>query len=137
GGYFNWTHEEASAVLTADEMSVAALYFDIGELGDMHHNPAKNVLHVKYAVQDTAQRLSFTVEAVERNLKLVREKLYAARLQRPAPFVDKTIYTGWNALAISSYLEAAHVLQLEAPRAFALKTLDRLLQEGWDKQEGL
>jgi uncharacterized protein len=63
--------------------------------------------------------------------------LYAARLMRPTPFVDKTIYTSWNALAVSAYLEAALVLQREAPRDFALKTLDRILGEGWSRDEGL
>ena len=137
GDYFTWTQEEAAAVLAADEMSVAALYFDIGEMGDMHHNPAKNVLHVKHTTQEIAQRLSRKAEDVERDLESVRKKLYAARLQRPTPFIDKTVYTSWNALAISAYLETAYVLQLSAPRVFALKTLDRILQQGWDKQQGL
>ena len=34
-------------MLTAEEFEFAASYWDIGEMGDMHHNPAKNVLHVK------------------------------------------------------------------------------------------
>jgi uncharacterized protein len=137
GDYFTWTQQEAAAVLLPEEMSVAGLYFDIGEMGDMHHNPAKNVLHVKYTVQDVAQRLSRKVDDIERTLKSAKEKLYAARLQRPTPFVDKTVYTSWNALAVSAYLEAAHVLQVAPPRAFALKTLDRILQQGWDSQQGL
>ena len=53
----------------------------------------------------------------------------AARLERPTPFIDKTIYTGWNAMAISAYLEAARVLHLDPPRTFALRTLDRILHE--------
>jgi uncharacterized protein YyaL (SSP411 family) len=137
GDYFTWTREEAAAVLTENELAVAGLYFDIGEMGDMHHNPKKNVLHVKYTVGDVAQKLSHSVEDVQRELKSARKKLYAARLQRPTPFVDKTVYTGWNALGVSAYLEAAQVLQLEAPRAFALKTLDRILEEGWSEHAGL
>ena len=44
GDYFTWTIDEAAEVLTPEEMSVASAYYDIGEIGDMHHNPAKNVL---------------------------------------------------------------------------------------------
>ena len=44
GDYFTWTKAEAAAVLTPEEMEIAAAYYDIGDLGDMHHNPAKNVL---------------------------------------------------------------------------------------------
>src|ERR1700733_11754920 len=37
GDYFTWTREEARAVLTEDELAVAGLYFDIGEVGGMDH----------------------------------------------------------------------------------------------------
>lgn len=63
--------------------------------------------------------------------------MYASRLTRPTPYVDKTIYVGWNALAISAYLEAAKVLELENARHFALRSLDRILAEGWDAKRGL
>ncbi len=137
GDYFTWTREEAAAVLTESELAVAGLYFDIGEMGDMHHNPKKNVLHLKYTIEEVAQRLSRSVDEVRSDLESTEKKLYAARLERPTPFVDKTVYTSWNALAVSAYLEASGVLQLESARAFALKTLDRILQEGWSKEAGL
>jgi len=137
GDYFTWTREEASAVLTEDELAVAGLYFDIGEMGDMHHNPKKNVLHVKYSVEDVAQRVSRSVDEIRDTLASANKKLYAARLERPTPFIDKTVYTSWNALAVSAYLDAAHVLQLPSSREFALKTLNRILSEGWSKETGL
>jgi hypothetical protein len=137
GDYFTWTREEAAAVLTPDEMSVAAPYYDIGDLGDMHHDPKKNVLHRNFTTEEIAQKLGRDVASVERDRVSVKQKLYAARLERPTPFVDKTVYTGWNAMAISAYLDAARVLDLEAPRAFALRTLDRILSEGWSPADGL
>jgi len=137
GDYFTWTQEEAAAVLADSELAVAGLYFDIGEMGDMHHNPKKNVLHMKFTIEDVAQRLSRKVEDARGDLESAQKKLSAARLQRPTPFVDKTVYTGWNALAVSAYLEAANVLQLEEPRVFALNTLDRILREGWSRESGL
>jgi len=45
--------------------------------------------------------------------------------------VDKTVYAGWNAMCVSAYLEAAKVLDLAPARHFALRSLDRLLAEGW------
>jgi len=53
--------------------------------------------------------------------------MYAARLQRRTPYVDKTVYTGWNGLCISAYFEAAKVLGLSSAREFALRSLDRVL----------
>ena len=36
--------------------------------------------------------------------------MYAERLRRPIPYVDKTVYVNWNSLAISAYLQAARAL---------------------------
>jgi uncharacterized protein len=141
GDYFTWTLDEARAVLDPRELDVASLYWDIGELGDMHHNPAKNVLHVKYDLADLAGRSDiaekFTLHEIENLLDSARRKLVAARRLRPTPFIDRTLYTGWNAMAISAYLEAAAVLNNPAPRIFALRTLTRLLAEAWDGNETL
>ncbi|HEX3662757.1 MAG TPA: thioredoxin domain-containing protein [Acidobacteriaceae bacterium] len=137
GDYFTWTREEAAAVLALEEMSAAELYYDIGDVGDMHHNPKKNVLHRNFAAEEIARKLGRDAASVERDLGSAKQKLYAARLLRPTPFVDKTLYTGWNAMAISAYLDAARILDLEAPRVFALRTMDRILREGWSPTAGL
>ncbi len=55
GDYFTWTLDEARAVLTEEEAQVAALHYDINEVGEMHHNPAKNVLYVRAPVEEIAQ----------------------------------------------------------------------------------
>ena len=52
-------------------------------------------------VEDAAQRCATTARA----------KLLAARAQRPTPFIDRTLYTGWNAMAVTAYLETARVLR--------------------------
>ena len=141
GDYFTWTLDEARAVLDAEELEFASSYWDIGELGDMHHNPAKNVLHVKQTLVERAGQ-SGDVEATaalrDRALmERAKAKLLAARSQRPTPFIDRTLYTGWNAMAISAYLDAARVLRIDAAREFALLTLNRLLDEAWDGTENL
>jgi hypothetical protein len=130
GDYFTWTLEEAKSVLGETEAQVASLHYDIHEIGDMHHNPAKNVLHVRAPVEEIAARLSLPAERIAELLQSAKAKMYAARLTRPTPYVDKTVYTGWNALCVSAYLEAAKALNLDAARHFALRSLDRILSEG-------
>jgi uncharacterized protein len=130
GDYFTWTVQEAREVLTEEEAQVASLHYDINEIGEMHHNPAKNVLYVRASLEEMGRRLNLPQDRVKSLLRSAKEKMYAARLKRPTPYVDKTIYTGWNALCISAYLEASRVLKLEAARHFALRSLDRILAEG-------
>jgi uncharacterized protein len=137
GDYFTWTLQEAQSVLTEEEARVACLHYDINEIGEMHHNPAKNVLHQRASVEEIGKRLSLPQQRVRILLQSAKAKMYAARLKRPTPYVDKTVYTGWNALCLSAYLEAARVLRLEPARHFALRSLDRILSEGWNAENGL
>jgi len=129
GDYFTWTLDEARAVLSEEEAQVACLHYDINEIGEMHHNPAKNVLYIRASVDEIARRLNLPTGRVEVVLQSAKRKMYAARRERPTPFVDKTVYTGWNALCVSAYLEAAKVLNLDDARHFALRSLDRILAE--------
>jgi uncharacterized protein YyaL (SSP411 family) len=131
GDYFTWTLDEARAVLTEDEAQVAALHYDINEVGEMHHNPAKNVLYVRASVEEIARRLKMSTAAITELLALAKKKMYAARLLRPTPYIDKTVYVGWNSLCVSAYLEAAKVLGLADARRFALRSLDRVLGQAW------
>jgi hypothetical protein len=97
----------------------------------MHHNPAKNVLYVRASIEGIAKRLRLPLERVTELLDAAKKKMYAARLLRPTPYVDRTVYVGWNSLCVSAYLEAAKVLHLDDARQFALRSLDRILAEAW------
>ncbi len=130
GDYFTWTLEETRAVLSDEEAEVAAYHYDIGDAGEMHHDPAKNVLYVRAPVEEIAVRMGTSAERVQALLDSAKEKMYAARLARPTPYVDKTVYVNWNALCVSAYLDAARVLDLPEARRFALRSLDRILAEG-------
>ena len=137
GDYFTWTVEEAKAALSEDEAAVACLHYDINEIGEMHHNPAKNVLYVRASVEEMVARLKLQPERVEELLESAKRKMYAARLLRPTPYVDKTVYVGWNSMCVSAYLEAAKALGLAEARHFGLRSLDRVLAEGWRPGVGL
>src|SRR2546428_742404 len=137
GDHFTWTLEETKAVLTEEEAEVASLRYDINEIGEMHHNPAKNVLYIRASLEEISKRLNFPLETVCARLESAKQKMYAARLKRPTPYIDKTVYVSWNALCISAYLEAAKVLGLDAARQFALRSLGRILAQGWNPENGL
>jgi len=137
GDYFTWTRVEAREVLTAEEFEVAEKYYNLRDVGDMHHNPQKNVLHVGAAGGSGSPPMND--EAVHEwatRIESAREKMYAARLGRKTPYVDKTIYTGWNGMCVSATLEAGRVLAMPEVVAFALKSLDRVIEVAWSA-EGL
>lgn len=127
GNYFTWSKAEAAAVLTEDELKLAELYFDIGALGDMHHDPSRNVLHRPMTLQQAANGADVDEELAPLMVASIRSKLLEARRQRRTPFIDRTLYTGWNAMCVSAFVLAGRALGMPRLIAFATKTLDRLL----------
>ncbi len=136
GDYFTWTLDEVRAVLEKDEARAVELYYGVEARGQMHHNPAKNVLFVAGEVPGIAAQLGKPDEEVRQLLASARRKMLAARQARPTPYIDATVYVGWNALYVSAYLEAARVLGRADCREFALRTLERILSEAWDARKG-
>jgi uncharacterized protein YyaL (SSP411 family) len=140
GDYFTWTLDEVRAVLAPEEAHVIELYYDLEAQGEMHHNPAKNVLWIARGFNEIAEALKRDPNDIV-TIKLNAEiKMLQARSQRPTPFVDKTMYVAWNAMFVSAYLEAARMIGTpwiaEDCRTFALKTLDRMLREVWTETRG-
>jgi hypothetical protein len=123
-------------VLDDLEAKVAAQYYHIEPQGEMHHNPAKNVLFCDQPFEAIAARLGLKREEVGRILAKAKPKMLEARAKRPTPFVDKTIYASWNGMMISALLEAYKVLDLEDARDRALATLDLLLAKAYDPAKG-
>ena len=140
GDYFTWTLDEVRAILSPEQSRVIELYYDIEPHGEMHHNPAKNVLWVARSIAEIAQLVGKSEDEVIR-LKLDAERqMGKARLARPTPFIDKTMYSAWNAMWVSSYIEASRTLFTnwikDNCREFAVKTLDRMLREAWSEEQG-
>ncbi|HEV7365440.1 MAG TPA: thioredoxin domain-containing protein [Gemmatimonadales bacterium] len=132
GDYFTWTRDEAAAVLSPEELEVAAAYYDIGTAGEMQHDPGKNVLFIASTVPKIALRIGRSVAVTEQLLRSAQDKLRTARALRPAPFVDRTRYTNWNAMLASAMLRAAAVLGDDWAREHALLTLRRIRRENAD-----
>jgi uncharacterized protein len=137
GDYFTWTLDEVREALSPEEARAIEIFYDVEVQGEMHHDPARNVLWVASHVEALAQKLGLNPADATILLARARGKLLAARMQRrPVPAIDRTHYVGWNAMFISAYLEAARVLDRADCREFALKTLDRILAEAWDEHKG-
>lgn len=129
GDYFTWTYDEAAAVLDPAEMEVASACYDIGTAGEMHHNPGKNVLFIAATPDSIAIHTGRSVEEVDRLLQSARARLRSSRANRPAPFIDRTRYTSWNAMMASAMLRAGVLLNDSWAEHHALETLRRIQRE--------
>jgi uncharacterized protein YyaL (SSP411 family) len=139
GDYFTWTLEEVRAALNPEEARIVERYYDVEAHGEMHHNPAKNVLWIASSAGEIARALGLEESSVRLILAKAKRELLAARLRRTTPYIDRTMYVSWNAMFVSAYLEAGRVLPSALGahcRAFALKTIDRMLAEVWDEKTG-
>lgn len=137
GDFFTWTKDEAGEALRGPELALATSYFHIAEVGNMHHNPAKNVLRITDDLKRAAALARVDAAVASELLASAKQKLYAARLNRPTPYIDKTVYTAWNGMSISAYFEAARVLNMPEIAAFARLSVDRLLREAFDPGTGV
>jgi uncharacterized protein YyaL (SSP411 family) len=143
GDYFTWSLEEVRAVLSAQESRFIEQVYDVESHGEMHHNPTKNVLWISGDSLETGKSLGLSTDETIRLSQGARAKLLAARLLRPTPYVDQTMYVAWNAMFVSAYLQAGRIFRnhfgsqfAEDCRGFALKTLDRMLKEVWSESRG-
>ena len=136
GDYFTWTQQELRDALSPEEARVMELYYDVAPVGEMHHNPAKNVLWVASNTAEIARNVGRTESDVRLAIARGKGKMLAARTQRKAPAVDQTIYVSWNAMFASAFLEAACVLARQDCRDFAIKTIDRIVASSWDEARG-
>jgi uncharacterized protein YyaL (SSP411 family) len=137
GDYFTWTIDEVRTALDGVEAEVVAQRYHVEERGEMHHNPAKNVLFVDQPLEAIGARLKLEPEEVKQIVGRAKAKMMAARARRPAPSVDTTLYASWNGMMISALLEAYKVLGLEGARDRALMALDLLLEKSYDTEKGM
>jgi uncharacterized protein len=139
GDYFTWTLKELRDVLPQAEARIVELHYDVEAHGEMHHNPEKNVLWIARDAREIAKPLGLDESEVRLAVASAKGKMLAARKSRPTPFIDKTMYVAWNAMFVSAYFACARTLSGDLAkecRAFALKTLDRMLREAWSDEHG-
>jgi len=139
GDYFTWTLGEMNEVVLPEEARVMELYYDVQPQGEMHHNPAKNVLWVARDPASIAKTLGGDERVIRLTIARAKDKMLAGRMRRITPYIDTTMYVSWNAMFVSAYLDAARVLGRfigDNCRDFALKTLDRMLSEAWSDSRG-
>ena len=131
GWFFTWTPDEIEAVLGPERSPAVLAYYGVTDEGNFD---GRTVLHTPRAVDEVALELGLAADTVRASLEESRERLYAARAERPAPLRDEKILTAWNGLMISALARGAQTLgepeyATRAARAASL-VLDRIDADG-------
>ncbi len=139
GDYWTWTEAEVRAAVSDALAARAALArWGFGDPdGAMHQDPDRHVLFEAVPMEDVARRADRSEDEVRALLERARSELKAARDARPAPYVDRTLYTGWVALVASGHLAAARHAALPDAADAALRSLDRVWEEAWREGRGV
>jgi uncharacterized protein YyaL (SSP411 family) len=107
GKFYVWTREEAAALLTPDELAVAAAHYGLD--GPPNFEGHHWNLAVAQPLPEIAGALGVPLEECSAKLESAREKLFAAREQRVRPGRDDKVLTSWNALMIKGMARAGRV----------------------------
>jgi uncharacterized protein YyaL (SSP411 family) len=127
GGYFTWRDEDFRRVLNDEEYKVLSLHL-FHERGAMHHDKSKKVLFISMEPEEISEKLKMDLTEVKRIIKIGKGKLLQERMEREAPFVDRTLYTSLNGMLITAYLKAYRVFKDRYLKDFALKSLERIMK---------
>jgi uncharacterized protein YyaL (SSP411 family) len=136
GDYFTWTKGEVREALSRDEARVISLHYNVYSHGEMKHNPARNVLFIDMRTEEVAERLGMSSERVKELIQSGKKNLFEARKKRSTPYVDKVLYASWNGLMISAFLLAHKIMGNDTFRDSALKTIDFLVENCFQKGAG-
>ena len=108
GKFFVWRPEEIEAVVGDEQAQLFCDAYGVTPPGNFEKGTS--VLHVSMPLEACAERHGLSVDEASRRLKEARRKLFESRENRVKPGRDEKVITGWNALMISAFAQAARVL---------------------------
>ncbi len=133
GKFYIWTLEEVTHILGDQDAPLFCAAYDVTAGGNWderfgHAPPGpKNILNIKQDLTEVASAHGLSTEVLRTRLAAMRQKLLAVRARRVPPGLDDKILTGWNGLMISSFAQAARVLDEPRYAASAARSADFLL----------
>jgi uncharacterized protein YyaL (SSP411 family) len=129
GSHYTFTLAEARAALSPEELRVAQPRWDVYGRGELHLDPTRNVLFVSASYADVGRELGIPEAEAAAIGERARKRLLEARLRRPQPERDESVYVELSAQVARAQLVAARLLGDGAAGAAGLTTLERLLAE--------
>ncbi|WP_031149806.1 thioredoxin domain-containing protein [Streptomyces erythrochromogenes] len=124
GAYYAWTPDRLREVLGEDDGVLAAGYFGVTEEGTFEHGASVLQLPQDGPAVD-AERIAG-----------IRERLLAARAERPAPGRDDKVVAAWNGLAIAALAECGAYFDRPDLVERATEAADLLVRVHFDAAAG-
>ncbi len=129
GRFFVWSPEALRAA-APEEAEVLARWFDVTEAGNWEEG--RSVLWTPRPLQTVATTLGQAPEEVTAAIQRGRQRLLAAREQRPRPATDTKSLAAWNALCLGALADAGATLGDPTLEAMARGCFDAWRRVGWD-----
>lgn len=124
GAYYAWTPGQLRDVLGEDDADLAAAYFGVTQEGTFEHGAS-----VLQLPQDGPA-------AEAGRIASIRERLLAARSERPAPGRDDKVVAAWNGLAVAALAECGAYFDRPDLVERATEAADLLVRVHFDVSSG-
>ncbi|KTD23372.1 Thioredoxin-related protein [Legionella lansingensis] len=132
GKFYYWDKSEIQALLTAQEYTVASLYFGLNNPANFENHWH---LYISQPLKSVSRTLNMPLVDVKELIASAKRKLLWARNKRSTPFRDEKILTSWNALMIKGMLLAGKRLNQEKYLHSAYQALDFVQSKLWDGEK--
>jgi uncharacterized protein YyaL (SSP411 family) len=152
GDYWTWTPSEIrDALKVSDAPEIGTPNIDIDRATDaviaffgvedrasaMHIDPSRHVLFRARNIDGIARELGVPQADAVLLIRNATTILKRARDARPRPYVDETVYTGWNALVASGHLAAARYLGSDKAKTTGINALEAVHNDAFRDAHGL
>ena len=124
GKFFVWSIEEINELLGEDDGRLVSAYYGATAAGNFEE---KNILHVPRQAETVAAELNVPVERLREVIERSKPLLFAAREKRVKPGRDEKAIAAWNGMMLTSFAEAASVLERDDYRRIAERNAEFML----------
>jgi uncharacterized protein len=127
GVYYLWKYRDLKSALTKDEFQLLIDVYGVNQKGNFPEaGEGENILFRFETLGDYANKEKLDLVVVINKINELRKKLYKIRNKRIAPLIDKKVLTSWNAMMISTLVQASTSFKNKNYLQEALKTVNFL-----------
>jgi uncharacterized protein YyaL (SSP411 family) len=128
GTYYLWTSRQIDEALPA-KPDATLFKKAFGADGTPNFESTAYVLVQPKTLSQVAGELSMTEQQVTERLAVLKQRLFGIRAQRPRPFLDTKVLTGWNGQMIAGYAVAGRILAEDRYIRAAARAADFVLKD--------